>query len=388
MILGGGVSNNANTPAINSQALTAQLPPPGYPNRWVLDKEAKILYVDNGTALVPIFVNFNGTGFVPYSGAIHDVDLVSTGHGLYAQFAEIGHDVGDGADVYAVVMYNNDPTGKGLLIQAPTPLSVDGTAIEIQDNTGSLTKYIAMYSDGHATFLLNVAAKYFSITGNAGGFSQNIVSDPDTAANADYILPYTPGGDSIALLSQLLLLVPYSGATTNVDLGAFDITATRLQVQDATTNKIGSIAVTANTLGADRIYTMPNYSGRLALNATLFQNLRQGLVGNDSVSFAFIASNSTSPSVSGVNVLCVYIPINITTVTTPMSFSVLISYTSTGGVAASFTVATGLVTVPGPSVQLTASRVFPAVTGLVTLALTLTAGSGTYDWMPTVQYVG
>lgn len=146
------ITNGGGTPVIIS-GLLADRPASLFKGRQYDAIDTNEIYYDTGSAWI-LFINGKpDTGFVPYTGAIHDLDLVTTGRGIYAQFSEIGHDIGDGDGQYAGIFYNQDPNGRGVLIQAPVPATEDGTAFEIQDNTGSTTKMIAMYADGSAKFL-------------------------------------------------------------------------------------------------------------------------------------------------------------------------------------------------------------------------------------------
>lgn len=308
MKLGGGVQNNANTPAINSQRLTANLPPPGFPNRWVLDQQAKILYLDTGTALIPIITNLTGTGFVPYTGAAHDVDLVSTKKGLYAEFAEIGYGAGDGAGVYGVLIYNQDPAANGgLLVQAG---NATVPAISVQDLTGSSADYILLYGDGHAVFLSYVQASEFKII-NAGG-------------------------------------------------------------------KIASIKNTG--LINDFNFTLPKQAGTLMVNPTVFQGLSQQIIGStgstDIKTFNFQATPYTT---NGINLLCFYNAVNVTAVTVAPSWNIVVAFVDSTGTAVSFQI-TSRVGTPVSNVAI-GPGLYMAKTGTVTVTLSFTAGSCTYDWM-------
>lgn len=69
MVVNTGVTNRNHTPGIYSAETTAALPAPGSIYVWVLDKQAGILYVDNGTALIPVLINAGSGGpFLPLAG--------------------------------------------------------------------------------------------------------------------------------------------------------------------------------------------------------------------------------------------------------------------------------------------------------------------------------
>ena len=69
MVVNTGVTNRNHTPGIYSAETTAGLPAPGSTYVWVLDKQAGILYVDNGTTLIPILINAGAGGpFLPLAG--------------------------------------------------------------------------------------------------------------------------------------------------------------------------------------------------------------------------------------------------------------------------------------------------------------------------------
>jgi len=113
----------------------------------------------------------SGLGYVPYSGSTTDVDLVTNGHGLYAEFAEVGHSSSSGSGIDAALFYNNAATGTGIGIQAG-----DAThyALSIEPyNLGGVKASI--YGDGHAVFNSSITAASFIKAG--GTSSQYLMAD-------------------------------------------------------------------------------------------------------------------------------------------------------------------------------------------------------------------
>ncbi|HWZ16545.1 MAG TPA: hypothetical protein VNW95_15000 [Mucilaginibacter sp.] len=109
-------------------------------------------------------------GAVPYTGATADVDLVTTGKGVYAEFAEIGHGSTTGAGKYGAVIYNVATAGNGaLLLQGGDATHL---AMAIEDRTGSATNYISFYGHGAARFLGADTASTFV---KSGATSTNIL---------------------------------------------------------------------------------------------------------------------------------------------------------------------------------------------------------------------
>ena len=84
MVVNTGVTNRNHTPGIYSAETTAALPAPGSMFVWVLDKQAGILYVDNGTTLVPILVT--SAGPAPVTSVFGRVGAVAAQAGDYAAF--------------------------------------------------------------------------------------------------------------------------------------------------------------------------------------------------------------------------------------------------------------------------------------------------------------
>lgn len=84
MVVNTGVTNRNHTPGIYSAETTAALPAPGSIYVWVLDKQAGILYVDNGTSLIPILVT--SAGPAPVTSVFGRVGAVAAQAGDYAAF--------------------------------------------------------------------------------------------------------------------------------------------------------------------------------------------------------------------------------------------------------------------------------------------------------------
>lgn len=104
--------------------------------------------------LNPRIAAFGDQRYVKYTGATADLDLVSTGKGLYSEFIEAGHAGGTGAGLLASYFYNDNLTGRGIGIAAG-----DATheALYIQPyNLGAKT--IQLFGDGHAVFAGGVTA--------------------------------------------------------------------------------------------------------------------------------------------------------------------------------------------------------------------------------------
>src|SRR5437879_1176008 len=104
------ITNGGGTPVIIS-GLFADRPAPLFRGRQYDSIDTNEVYYDTGSAWIIFLNGKSDTGYVPYNGAVHDLDLVSTGHGIYAEFSEVGHNIGDGAGIYAGQFYNEDPLG-------------------------------------------------------------------------------------------------------------------------------------------------------------------------------------------------------------------------------------------------------------------------------------
>jgi len=191
---------------------------------------------------VDSLINHAGLGYVPYTGAAHDVDLVSTGKGLFAEYSEVGHGVATGSNLYGGYFYNNSPTGFGLKIEGG-----DATheALYIGNYTGSGTPTVRIFGDGHAIFNGSISSPSISQGGNqvvdASNIESTLANDgklPTGAAvtvslgtkadTANYI-KRTVGAIHLASITQLL---SYAGTATTVIVtdslrgGTFNLSAT------------------------------------------------------------------------------------------------------------------------------------------------------------------
>ena len=102
------------------------------------------------------------TGFVPYNGAAHDVDLVTTGKTLFAESVEAGHSATSGAGIWGAILYNFDPAGNGaLLLQAGDAGLI---AFAINDNTGSSTQYFSIEGHGKTVSLDTFTGTQFRVS--------------------------------------------------------------------------------------------------------------------------------------------------------------------------------------------------------------------------------
>ena len=112
------VNNDGKTPSIIT-VTNGVLPSVHILNRWVLDVLNKVLYYDNGTAFIAVSSVANTSGFVPYTGANHYLDM-----GLHEVFANSLQAInsptsGSTPGGFVLIGSNNDPVnGAGALIQS------------------------------------------------------------------------------------------------------------------------------------------------------------------------------------------------------------------------------------------------------------------------------
>jgi len=215
------VSSGGTTPAISMPVATASVD--GYLDNadWTTfnNKQNAITLTTTGTSgaatLIGATLNIPNystalSGYVPYTGATQDVDL-----GAFKLNAQSLHAKGTG--------------GLGHLGLKHQSASATASANEVSlfaDSLGDLS-----WQNG------NLYLSKFITSGN-------------TAARS-YTFPNASG--TVALTSDLSSYVPYSGATANVDLGAFNLTSTNLISKQLTINTTsnygGSIILESGSLG-------------------------------------------------------------------------------------------------------------------------------------------
>jgi hypothetical protein len=118
------------------------------------------------------------SGYVPYSGATFDLDLVSTNKGIYAEFGEIGHGSSTGAGLSGLLVYNNSATGVGIEIQAG---DVTHEGLYIQPYSLG-AKTVQLFGDGHGIFAGSLTA--ISIIKSGGTSSQYLMADGSITTGA------------------------------------------------------------------------------------------------------------------------------------------------------------------------------------------------------------
>jgi hypothetical protein len=160
------------------------------------------------------------TGFVPYTGATASVDL-----GLYSLFANDLFANGNGTN--NANLYLKQGTASLLIQNGYSNILATGTKIGFQVATSAIAAYYADF-------------QFSSLT-----------------AQRTYTLPDASG--TLALTSNLSAYVPYTGATANVNLGTFNLTA------DVITGATGSFASSG---GSDTFAINHSSGSGIALNIT------------------------------------------------------------------------------------------------------------------------
>lgn len=325
MILGGGIANNANTPAINSQAATATLPAPGYPNRWVLDKQGKKLYVDNGTSLI-LVLDGNGPSAPQNLQNVTDVGSVTT---------------------------------NGIQVAGVTSTS-DITAVGFIEASGGLVSGSSLV-DGFLSLLIN-------------GFQQTIVVDVATAGDADYVIPYKTGGGVFAMLADLLIyMINPMTAQNDIIVGGVAGAPQALPIGTPYQLLRSDFAGSPDIQWSD---------GAITVYKNFIGNQIASTGSSSSTNFSF-----TQRGAAGVNLLQFSFAINFKTVTTGITGTVSITFTDSNNVVSTVSLAIGLIATAQNSAT-GVVRCYMAKTGTITMTIAITAGNGTYDWMPSIQVLG
>lgn len=144
--------------------------------------------------------------YVPYNGSTADIDLVTTHHGLYGEFIEVGHGSTGGAGVYGAVIYNVTPGANGaLLLQGG---DATHAAMNIEDNTGSATNYITFYGHGAARFAGADTAATFVKQGATAG---NILLAGGSDIPQSTFAPAAQGISSASIAWTVLYNTPTTG---------------------------------------------------------------------------------------------------------------------------------------------------------------------------------
>lgn len=246
---------------------------------------------------------------VPYSGAIHDVDLVSTGKGIYAEFAEIGHGSSTGAGKWGAIIYNNDLAGNGVLLLQTSDNTSGRVSFHQEDPLG--TTYIAFKNDGSGVFASTLAASNFigsgaGLTGSGTGFTSgnstlwNSQSITLSALAANDIMQYD-GSTWRNVVNTFSSPLHRSGGNTSIDNAA----------ADGTTK--GAASFTANDFDATSGNISIDYTNGQAASASnkgflvaadwsTFNSKQTALSGTGILSFSGTTPsyNTTSASIAGL----------------------------------------------------------------------------------------
>jgi len=275
------------------------------------------------------------TGYVPYSGATSDVDLVTTGKGLYAEFAEIGHSSTTGSGQWGVTVYNEDPAGNGTaLLQA---LVDSSKALVVQKSSDGIDRAV-VYGDGHADFGTVTIVKNVSgaesglivITPGPSNAADNLLNlvarnsvdsstneyilrgqTPTTGdPNLQYVYFMRPGSGTIAWLSDLTTLVPYSGATNDLDLGSNNL------LLDDAINFNATQTVLNGSVSGTMVCSMP-FQGASYKKVVIYLNA----INSSGVSYTFPTPFTNTPAILFNNQLGTTIVVGTATTTdyTPSS---------------------------------------------------------------------
>lgn len=289
-----------------------------------------LLYFNSATSNTYTFPDLSGTlaltsdlgGYVPYTGATGNLDL--GGHSLYLNNSQavFGRNTSGTTD-YPLIGVNSsnkvsiDTSGLGSIFGGSVNLGSNALfAQNIVIGQTSTQGYIHFKTGGSTAISADTCQAPYGTNGMIYSFDQTssnykqFVLDSSLLTNntiRTYSMPNASG--TLALTSNLSIYVPYTGATANVDLGAYSITTTgssNAQIFYANGNvsnagqismkwgtgfasptgystlggfnngfilisniggnqKLGIFDLSSLTTGTQRTYTLPDASGTIAL---------------------------------------------------------------------------------------------------------------------------